>query len=44
MNGEQLAEPEEVFEIVPELELDQTANLLAEAGRDLWTHSVGANA
>ena len=44
MNGEQLAEPEAVFEIISELEFDQTASLPAEAGRDIWTHSAGANA
>ena len=31
LNGEQLAAPEWVFEAIPELEFDQTANLAAEA-------------
>ena len=44
LNGEQLAAPEWVFEAIPELEFDQTANLGAEAGRDLWTHPAGADA
>ena len=44
MNGEQLAAPEWVFEAIPEIEFDQTANLGAEAGRDLWTHPAGADA
>ena len=29
---------------MPELEFDQTANLAAEAGHDLWTHLAGADA
>ena len=32
MNGEQLAIPEWVFEAIPELEFDQTPNVVAEAG------------
>ena len=44
MNRQQLAAPEGVFEAIPELEFDQTANLAAEAGRDLWTHPAGADA
>ena len=44
MNGQQLAAPEGVFEAIPELEFDQTANLAAEAGRDLWTHPACADA
>ena len=44
MNGQQLAAPEGVFEAIPELELDQTANLAAEAGHDQWTHLAGADA
>ena len=44
MNGEQLAAPEWVFEAIPELEFDQTANLAAEAGHDQWTHHAGAAA
>ena len=41
---EQLAAPAGVFDAIPELEFDQTANLVAEAGRDLWTHPAGADA
>ena len=44
MNGQQLAAPEWVFEAIPELEFDQTANLAAEAGHDQWTHPAGAAA
>ena len=44
MNRQQLAAPEGVVEAVPELEFDHTANLAAEAGRDLWTHPAGADA
>ena len=44
MNGQQLAAPEGVFVAVPELEFDQTANLAAEAGHDLWTIPVRADA
>ena len=44
MNGQQLAAAERVFEAIPELEFDQTANLAAEAGHDLWTHLAGADA
>ena len=44
MNGQQLAAPEGVFEAIPKLEFDQTANRAAEAGRDLWTHLAGADA
>ena len=44
MKRQQLAAPEGVFEAIPELEFDQTANLAAEAGRDLWTHPAGADA
>ena len=44
MNGEQLAAPEWVFEAIPELEFDQTANLAAEAGHNLWTHLACADA
>ena len=44
MNGQQLAAPEGVFEAIPELEFDQTANLAAEAGHDLWTHPARADA
>ena len=34
-NGQQLTALEGVFEAIPELEFDQTANLAVEAGRDL---------
>ena len=44
MNRQQLAAPEGVFEAIPELEFDQTANQAAEAGHDQWTHSEGADA
>ena len=32
LNGQQLAAPEGVFEAIPELEFDQTPNVVAEAG------------
>ena len=44
MNGQQLAASEGVFEAIPELEFDQTANLAAEAGHDQWTQLAGADA
>ena len=44
LNGQQLAAPEGVFEAIPELEFNQTANLAAEAGHDQWTHHAGAAA
>ena len=44
LNGQQLAAPVGVFEAIPELEFDQTANLAAEAGRDQWTHPAGTAA
>ena len=44
LNGQQLAAPDRVFEAIPELEFVQTANLAAEAGRDLWTHPAGTDA
>ena len=44
MNRQQLAAPEAAFEAIPELEFDQTANLTAEAGRDRWAYSAGADA
>ena len=44
MNGQQLTAPEVVFEAIPELEFDQTANLAAEAGHDQWTHLADADA
>ena len=44
MNRQQLAAPDGVFEAIPELEFDQTANLAAEAGHDQWAHPAGADA
>ena len=44
MNGEQLTALAGVFEAIPELEFDQTANLAAEAGHDQWPHPAGAAA
>ena len=41
---QQLAAPEWVFEAVPEAGFDQTASLVAEVSRDLWTHPGGAYA
>jgi len=42
--GQELAAPEAVFEEIPELEFDQTANLTAEAGFDLMVHIAGIDA
>ena len=39
-----LAAPESVFEAIPELEFDQTANLTAEAGYDRLVHNAGVDA
>ena len=33
-----------MFEAIPELEFDQTANLAAEAGRNPWAHPAGTDA
>ena len=44
MNGEQLAAPEWVFEAIPELEFDQTANQAAETVHDRLVADAGANA
>ena len=44
MNVQQLTAPEGVFEVIPELEFDQTANLAAEAGHDQWTNPARADA
>jgi len=33
-----------VFEAIPELEFDQTANLIAEAGHDRLVHIAGVDA
>ena len=41
---QQLSAPEGVFEEIPGLEFDQAANLVAEAGRDLWTYPARADA
>ena len=43
VNAHQLIAPE-VVEAIPEIEFDQTANLIAEAGDNQWTSPVGANA
>jgi len=42
--GQELAAPEAVFEAIPELEFDQTANLRAEAGHDRLLHNAGVEA
>ena len=44
LNGQQLTAPGGVFEAIPELEFDQTANFAAEADHDQWTHPAGADA
>ncbi|MDA1330825.1 MAG: hypothetical protein O3B43_07170 [Chloroflexi bacterium] len=44
MIGQQLTGPEGVFEAIPALALDQTANLAAEAGHGQWTYLAGADA
>ena len=44
MNRQQLAAPEGVFEAIPKLEFDQSANLVAEAGHHQWTHLADADA
>ena len=44
LNGQQLAAPEGVFEEIPELEFDQTLNLVAEAAHDQRTLLAGAAA
>ena len=41
---QRLAAPEWVFEAIPELEFNQTANLAAEAGHDQRPHPAGADA
>ncbi len=43
VNAQQLIAPEAV-EAVPELEFDQTANLIAEAGDNQWTSPVDVDA
>ena len=42
--AQRLAAPETVFEAIPELEFDQTANLRAEAGHDGLRHKAGVDA
>ena len=43
MNGQLPAASDKVFEAIPELEFHQTANVVAVAGRDLWTHPAGVD-
>ena len=43
-NGQELAAPVAVFEDIPELEFDQTANLRAEARHDRFLHNAGVDA
>ncbi len=42
--GQRLGAPEAVFEAIPELEFDQTANRRAEAGLDRLGHDAGVDA
>ena len=42
--GQELAAPEAVFDAIPELEFDQTANLTAEAGHDRLLQYAGIDA
>ena len=42
--AQRLAAPEAVFESIPELEFDQTANPTAEAGHDRLLHNAGVDA
>ena len=42
--AQRLAAPEAVFETIPELEFDQTANLRAEAGHNRLVHIAGVDA
>ncbi len=42
--AQRLATLDAVFEAIPELEFDQTANLRAEAGHDRWLHNAGVDA
>ena len=44
MSRQQQVTPEKVFEAIPELEFDQTANVAAEAGSDLWLPPAGSGA
>ncbi len=42
--AQRLAAPEAVFEPIPDLEFDQTANLRAEAGHDRLLQNAGVDA
>ena len=42
--GQEQIAPVAVFEAIPELEFDQTANLRAEAGHDRLLHNLGVTA
>ena len=42
--GQRLPAPESVFEAIPEVEFDQTANLTAEAGHERLVHTAGVDA
>ena len=42
--GHELAAPEAVFEAIPELDFDQTANLRAEALHERLLHNTGVDA
>jgi len=42
--GQELAAPEAVFEAIPELEFDQTANLISEVRHDRLLHNAGVDA
>ena len=42
--AQRLAAPEAVFEAIPELEVDQTANLRAEGGHDRLFYIAGVDA
>ena len=42
--AQRLAAPEAVFEAIPELELEQMANLRAEAGHERLLHDAGVDA
>ena len=43
-NRQEPAAPEAVFEAIPELEFDETANLTAEARHDQLLHDAGVDA
>ena len=42
--AQRLAAPEAVFEAIPEVEFDQTANLTAEAGHERLLHNARVDA